>query len=50
MVTGAQGEQAEAIPQATGGVPGTGAPVDTKNDPRVVFSNVSVSVGDIYLD
>lgn len=35
------GTQAGAIPQAAGGVPGTGAPGDTENDPRVIFSNVS---------
>jgi hypothetical protein len=37
----AGGSQAEAVPQAAGGVPGTGGPSDTATDPRVVFSNVS---------
>ena len=42
MQSGVQGgTQAPAVPQATGGVPGTGPPSDTAHDPRVIFSNVS---------
>ncbi len=29
-----------AEPKAAGGIPGTGNPEDSENDPRVVFSNV----------
>lgn len=36
-----QTTQAEAVPMATGGVPGTGNPGDSDKDPRVLFSNVS---------
>lgn len=31
---------AVAEPKAAGGIPGTGNPEDSENDPRVVFSNV----------
>jgi hypothetical protein len=43
MAGGVQGgTQAPAIPQPSGGVPGTGNPDDTANDPRIVFSNVRI--------
>ncbi|KAI5450030.1 hypothetical protein NCC49_003792 [Naganishia albida] len=39
MRSGAEGEQAGAVPAGTRGIPGTGNPSDTEHDPRVVFSN-----------
>lgn len=42
MQPGLAPNQAPAVPQAAGGVPGTGDPDDTASDPRVIFGNVSI--------